>query len=165
MRVSLQMLMAFISLASFVCLALLQPTLYSQSIVATSVLLCLTASIIFAVYGSMDRRPFWFGFAVFGWSFLLAQTSLAHPGRLFWLGADDVILRLGRLIHGDKMIYGELWHLRFEYIDDTEILAHSFETAAYYGASIIVAILGGIFAVFLYARAPAKPKVLSRSTA
>lgn len=144
--------MAFVFFASFVCVALTHPTRYSLSIVATSVLIWLTASVVFAVYASIDRRPFWVGFAVFGWSFLLAQTSLAHPGRLFWLGADDAILWLGRLIHGDKMIYGELWRLRFEYADDVVVTALSFEAAAYYVSSVVVAFLGGVFAVYLNSR-------------
>jgi hypothetical protein len=164
MRVSLKALMAIISFALFVCVALTQPTVYSQSIVATSVLICLTASVVFAVYAPVNRRPFWFGFAVFGWSFLLAQTSLAHPGRLFWLGADDAILWLGRLIHGNKMIYGELWHLRFEHIDDVKVLAHSFEATAYYASSIIVALLGGFFAVYLDARTPTELTRSGKST-
>ena len=164
MRLSLKALIAFVSFASFACVALTQPTRYSLSIVATSVLLWLTASVVFAIYTSNDRRPFWVGFAVFGWSFLLAQTSLAHPGRLFWLGADDAILWLGRLIHGDKMVYGELWRLRFNYTDDVVVTALSFEAAAYYVSSIVVAFLGGVFAVYLNARSPAEPTKSGKST-
>jgi hypothetical protein len=152
MRVSLKAFMAIISFASFVCVALTQPTMYSQSIVATSVLLWLTVSVLFAIYSSNDRRPFWVGFAVFGWSFLLTQTSLAHPGRLLWQGPDDAILWLGRLIHSNKMINGELWRLRFGYTDDAVVTALSFEAAAYYISSIVVAFLGGVFAVYLNAR-------------
>ncbi len=155
MQFSLKTLMASLSFAAIAYVALTQPTRYSLALVTTVVLVCLASSVMVAVCTSSDRRPFWVGFAAFGWSFLMAQTSLAHPNRLFWLGADDAILSLGRLLHGNKMCSGELWRLKFNYTEESVVLALSFETAAYYLSSLLVAVIGGLFAKYFYAKSVA----------
>ncbi len=149
MRFSLKTLMMVISFTAIACVALTQPTRYSLSIVTTIVLACLATSVVVAIFTPLERKPFWVGFAVFGWSFLMSQTSLSHPGRLFWLGPDEAILSLGRFLHGDKMCHGELWRIKYLHTDNDVIFALSFETAAYYLSSILVAVFGGLLAKYI----------------
>jgi hypothetical protein len=121
-RVTISGLMIFILACGVGAAALANPTSVWDSIVFTATLLILTASIPLAVY---RNRPFWLGFAVFGWSYLLAGLIPRVEARLL---TTEALTRLDSLAAsgraevqlmvssgGDHLVHGgqvRLWDAR-----------------------------------------------------
>jgi hypothetical protein len=64
-------LLAATALVALGCLALLKSTPLLAAAMMGAVALTLVAAVVLTLYRSGDRRAFWAGFAIFGWSYLL----------------------------------------------------------------------------------------------
>jgi hypothetical protein len=70
-RFSIRQLFAATALVAVGCLALVKPSALLAATMMGVVALALLAAVVFTIYRSGDKRAFWLGFAVFGWSYLL----------------------------------------------------------------------------------------------
>jgi hypothetical protein len=70
-RFTIRQLLAATALVAFGCLALLKSSSFLAAAMLGAVALALIAAVLLAIYRVGDRRAFWLGFAIFGWSYLL----------------------------------------------------------------------------------------------
>lgn len=84
MRISLRQLMLAIGFLSIGLTGLVYASIWWASSLLTVCLIVLTASLLARHYGTADQRPFWSGFAIFGWGYLLlvfAPVADVHIGQ------------------------------------------------------------------------------------
>ncbi len=67
MRFSLRWVFAFMALVAIAATALTNANAFWHGATTLLMVFLLTAAIAAAVYGNPAARPFWFGFALFGW--------------------------------------------------------------------------------------------------
>jgi len=70
-RFSIRQLLAATAIVAVGCLALVKPSALLAAATMGAVALALLAAVILSIYRSGDKRAFWLGFTVFGWSYLL----------------------------------------------------------------------------------------------
>jgi len=70
-RFSIRQLLIATALVAVGCLAILNATPIVASAMMGAVALLLVAAIVLSIYRTGDKRAFWIGFAIFGWSYLL----------------------------------------------------------------------------------------------
>jgi hypothetical protein len=88
-RFSIRQLLATTAFIAVGCCALLNASAWVASALFCGVTLILSAAVLFAIYREAERRAFWIGFAVLGWTYLflcfsgfLSATSLGWHSNL-----------------------------------------------------------------------------------
>ena len=70
-RFSIRQLLAATALVAFGCFALLNASPIVAAAMMGAVAVLLVAAVVLSIYRTGDKRAFWIGFAIFGWSYLL----------------------------------------------------------------------------------------------
>ncbi|MCO6044917.1 hypothetical protein NG895_13490 [Aeoliella sp. ICT_H6.2] len=135
MKFSLRTLLVAALLISVACALLASRSEYGSTITQAAYQFSLLAALVATIYRSGAQRAFWIGYSIFGW------------GRL-WLEMDPV-RRYGVSIH--EFLYGEVPTEGVAAIHHQELMYRFLRTLANL-ESIVIALLGGCLAAFLYRR-------------
>lgn len=135
MKFSLRTLLVAALVISIACALLGSRSEFGRDLTLAAYQFSLLAALVATIYRSGAQRAFWIGYSIFGW------------GRL-WLEMDP-IRRHGVGIH--EFLYGEVPTEGVAAIHHQELMYRFLSTLANL-ESIVIALLGGCLAAFLYRR-------------
>jgi hypothetical protein len=145
-RFSLLAMFGFVAFVAVFCAALASHTRFWLGTIQAIVYVILVIATANGAYGSLNSRPFWLGFAVAGWGFLLAN---AMPGSQF-LPTVTMTEKLQFAIQGDYLLSHGSEPIRTFRVarSDWELT----QEIAQWLWSLVLGFIGGLVARHLYLR-------------